>query len=99
MKRRLTIKDSAVADLDAIYWHGVERWGRQQARDYLEALESLFTLLAEQPEIARERRELDPPVRLHPFRSHVVIFKANATEMDIVRVVHGRSNWAELLGE
>ena len=99
MKRQVTIKDSAVADLDAIYWHGVELWGRQQARTYLEALESLFNLLAEQPEIAWERSEIDPPVRLHPFRSRVVIFRANVSELDILRVVHGRSNWVELLGE
>ena len=93
MTRRVTINDSAVADLDAIYWHGVETWGRQQARIYLEALESLFNLLAEQPEIALERKELDPPARLYLFRSHLVIFTANATELDILRVVHARSNW------
>ena len=99
MTRQVKIKDSALADLDALYWHGVEIWGRQQARTYLETLEGLIDLLAEQPEIARERRELDPPVRLHPFRTHIVIFKANATELDILRVVHARSNWMELLGK
>jgi toxin ParE1/3/4 len=97
VKRKITFKDSAVADLDAIYWHGVQTWGRQRARTYLEALENLFGLLAVQPEIARERNELDPPVRLHPYRSHLVIFTADATEVDILRVVHSRSNWqAEL---
>jgi toxin ParE1/3/4 len=97
LKRQITIKDIAVTDLDAIYWHSIETWGRQSARAYLEALESLLNLLSEQPEIARERNELAPPVRLHPFRSHLVIFTANATELDILRVAHSRSNWqAEL---
>ena len=99
MTRRITIKDSAVADLDAIYWHGVETWGRQRARIYLEALESLFNLLAAQPEIARNRSDLDPPARLHPYRSHLVIFTANATDLDILRIVHSRSNWQAALTE
>jgi toxin ParE1/3/4 len=95
--KQIVIKDSAVADLDAIYSYGVENWGRGQARNYLEALEKLFGLLAEQPEIARERSEINPPVRVHPFRSHVVIYNLGPDECDILRVVHARSDWQALL--
>ena len=97
MTRCVTIKERAIADLDAIYWHSAEKWGRQQARAYLEALEGLFQLLAVEPEIARERIEFDPPVRLHPFRSHVVAFRADETIVDILRVVHARSDWQAVM--
>ena len=97
MKRRIAIRDAAIADLDAMYWQGVALWGGRQARVYLEALESLFELLAEQPEIARQRGEFDPPVRIYPFRSHVVIYRADTAELDILRVVHGKTNWLEVL--
>jgi toxin ParE1/3/4 len=97
VKRHVTIKDSAIADLDALYLQGVERWGPVQARAYLEALDRLFDLLSEQPDIARQRREITPAVHIHPFRSHVVIYACNATECDILRVVSSRSNWNALL--
>lgn len=97
MKRQIVIKDSAVADLDAIYWHGVETWGRQRARIYLEALENLFNLLADQPEIARNRSEIDPPARIHPYRSHLVIYVETDASLDILRVVHARSKWQSAL--
>ena len=99
MKRHIQIKDSAISDLDFLYRQGVERWGRGQARAYLEAMDSLFDLLAEQPEIARERREFNPPVHVHPFRSHVVIFTANDLVLDVIRVVHGKSNWTNLVSD
>ena len=97
MTRHIVVKAAAIADIDAMYWHGVELWGRRQARVYLEDLESLFDLLAEQPEIAREHHEFEPPVRIYPFRSHIVIYQFNRTELDILRVVHGRTDWAAAL--
>jgi toxin ParE1/3/4 len=97
VKRRVTIKDSAIADLDAIYLQGLERWGPDQARAYLEALDRLFDLLSEQPDIARERKEISPAVHIHPFRSHVVIYGVSSAECDILRVVHSRSDWNVLL--
>ncbi|MBL9074371.1 type II toxin-antitoxin system RelE/ParE family toxin [Tabrizicola sp.] len=97
MKRQIIVKAFAISDMDAMYWQGVELWGRRQARIYLEDLASLFSLLAAQPEIARERPEFRPPVRIYPFRSHMVIYQFTATELDILRVVHGRTNWAAIL--
>ncbi len=97
MRRQIVIKEKAIADLDAIYWQTVERWGRGQARSYFEAMQGVFNLLAEQPELARERRTLTPPVRVHPFRSHIVIYRADDDFLDILRVLHGRSNWQTAL--
>jgi len=95
--RQIVVKASAAADIDAMYRHGVELWGRRQARAYLEDLDGLFDLLAERPEIAREHREFEPPVRIYPFRSHIVIYRFNAAELDVLRVVHGRTDWATVL--
>ncbi len=97
MKRQIVVKASAIADIDTMYWQTVELCGRRQARTYLEDLESLFDLLAAHPAIARERAEFQPPVRIYPFRSHMVIYQFTATELDILRVVHGRTNWAAIL--
>ena len=99
MTRQVVIKGLAIADLDGIYRFGVETWGQQRAGAYIQAIDGLFTLLAEQPEIARERHDIDPPVRLHPYRSHLVIFRAEDASLDVLRIVHARSDWRALLGE
>ena len=99
MTRQIIIKGQALADLDWIYRFGVGTWGQQRAGTYIQGLDSLFTLLAEQPEIGRERKEIDPPVRTHPYKSHLVIFRASDAGLDILRVVHARSDWATLLGD
>lgn len=86
-------------DRDSIWDHTVNEWSVQQAEHYLMGLDRVLTLLAEQPQLARERLEVDPPVRLHPYKSHIVIFRANDTTLEVLRVVHAKSNWVELLGK
>lgn len=48
--------------------------------------------------MAPERMELDPPVRLHPYRAHLVVYVAEADGVLIVRILHGRQDWEHLLG-
>ena len=99
MIRHLLLTPAARADLAAFWDHTAERWGPAQARTYFTGLDRLLSLLAEQPEIARERPEFTPPVRLHRYRSHLVIFRAAPGRLEVLRVVHARSDWAEYLME
>lgn len=96
---QIRLRPRAVADLDAIWAHTAERWGTAQATAYLTGLDAAFTLLAEFPEIARLREAFTPPLRIHPCREHLVIYRAETDHLDILRVVHGRANWSEFLAE
>ena len=84
-------------DRDHIWDYTVELWSVAQAENYLTGLDRLLRLLADHPQIASERRNLDPPVRLHKYNSHLVIFTADDTTLMVIRVVHSRSNWQTLL--
>lgn len=99
MTRSLALRPRAEQDLAEIWDFTQNRWSQAQARSYLQGISSTFDLLLEHPEIARERGEFSPPVRIHPFRSHMIIFMSNDDTVEIVRVVHSRSNWAELLSD
>ena len=99
MIRTVTIKDAAKSDLDALYDYTDERWGRAQARVYFEALGQTLQLLSGNPDIGREWTGLSPPARLHRFRSHMVIYRANDASLDVLRIVHARSNWQALLSD
>jgi len=54
----------------------------------------MLELLVEAPGIARERIEFTPTVRIHPFRSHIIIFRDEDTYLDVIRIRHSREDWA-----
>ena len=99
MSRRVVLRPLAQADLRAIWDYTAAQWSPEKAEEYLSGLGQLFDLLSQHPEIARERRELRPAVRLHPYQSHLVIFASTDQVMEVIRVVHSRSNWADLLAQ
>ena len=99
MTRRIVFSARADIDRDHIWDYTVERWSVAQAETYLTGLDRLLRLLADHPQIASERRNLEPPVRLHKCNSHLVIFTADEATLEVIRVVHSRSNWQALLAE
>ena len=54
-------------------------------------------LIADNPRIARERAEFNPPVRLHPYQSHTIVYLLNDMGVLVVRVLHGRQDWERCL--
>ncbi len=89
---RLTKK--AEDDVIRIYAEGGHMFGGDQAARYHAELERVFQLLAENPKISRERREIVPPVRIYPHKAHIIVYLIDETGVLIVRVRHGHENWA-----
>jgi toxin ParE1/3/4 len=54
-------------DIIDIYLWGCQEFGQPQAERYHEGLAATLDLIADNPRIARERTEFNPPVRLHPY--------------------------------
>lgn len=98
MTRQVLLRPLAEADLAAIWDHTLAAWGLRQAEAYLAGLGNTFELLAEHPEIARLRHDFSPPLRLHPYRAHLILFQSGAA-VEIIRVVHGRADWVALLAD
>lgn len=92
MSYRLT--NEAVADIESILLNGLNAFGTEVALSYHEKLFKLFELIAEFPEISRERLELSVPCRIHPFGSHIVIYTVDENgDVIIVRVRHRHEDW------
>lgn len=92
--KRYTLSRKAEDDVIAIFVYGAERFGIDQAERYHDLLEKTFRFLAENPEAARGRTEITPPVRIHPFESHIVIYTIDDNgDIFVLRVRHGRENW------
>jgi len=93
MGYRLTRK--AEDDVIHLYLEGARLFGAAQAERYHRELERAFTLLAENPQMARERMEISPPVRIHPHKAHLIVYLADDEGgILIVRIRHAHEDWA-----
>ncbi|WP_160004264.1 type II toxin-antitoxin system RelE/ParE family toxin [Rhizobium sp. 18055] len=92
MAYRLTRQ--AADDIRKIYATGRRLFGKHQADQYHLHLRDLFEMLGDSPRIARLRPEIVPPVRVHPYGSHLIIYReAEIGGILIVRARHGHENW------
>jgi toxin ParE1/3/4 len=91
MTYRLTRE--AEADIIEIAEIGIRNWGVRQARTYHDGLFELFALIASTPEMARQRNELTPPVRVQRYRAHLVLYLIEDDGVLVVRVRHSRGDW------
>lgn len=84
----------AEEDLIQIFLEGADSFGVEQARRYHHKLFETFSLLAGNPRAARLRLEINPPVRVHPVGSHIVVYDLlENDDVFILRVRHGREDW------
>ncbi len=85
---------AAEEDIIAIVEQGVRLFGLAQARRYHDELFAVLDLIAESPRIAREREEISPPVRIHPFKAHLVVYRIEESgAIFVIRVRHGHEDW------
>jgi len=96
---QIMLRPRAEADLSDIWDYTEAAWGQNQAQDYFADLDRMFQSIARFPEMARQRTEFDPPVRIQRFRQHVVVYLVDEDRIDVIRVLHSRSNWTTLLAE
>ena len=88
---------SAVADLEEIWLYTADTWSIAQANRYSDSFaQSLETIMAI-PEIARERTEFSPPVRIHPSGQHHVVYRIEVDHILVIRILGGRQDWAAIL--
>lgn len=88
-----TLRPAAQSDLEAIWEYTAETWSASQAETYTRKLFSAFDRLAANPDLARERTEYTPPVRIYRAEQHVIIYLVVGDHIEIIRVRHGREDW------
>jgi toxin ParE1/3/4 len=91
--RGYALRPAALRDLEEIWNYTAQTWSPAQAETYSRKLLAAFDRIVAEPEIAREREEYTPPVRILRVESHVVIYRLAGDQVDIVRVRHGREDW------
>lgn len=89
------IQKSAAAreDLINIWRYTYTNWGEPQADLYNKELENALSLLADAPLICRLREEISPPVRIHHFRKHLVVYVEVEGGINLIRILHESSDY------
>jgi len=83
------VSRKAQADIRDIGLYTERQWGRAQRRKYLSGMEAGFERLAQNPALASERPEFTPPVRIHRYEKHLIVYTADNNGVLIMRVLHG----------
>jgi toxin ParE1/3/4 len=89
---KLSVK--AEEDILRVYRESFLLFGAEQTDNYFAGLERVFEFLSDTPEAAKELVEIWPPVRIHPYRSHIIVYLIVGNgDVLILRVRHERENW------
>ena len=88
----LVVAPAAQSDLKKIYRYTLESWGAKQAQNYLTHLKQTFKALLKNPGLGRERIELGQKVRSINCQKHIIFYRHIKTELQIIRVLHGRQD-------
>jgi len=85
----------AEEDIIAIAEQGVRIFRSTEARRYHDDVFAVLDLIATNPRMAREREEISPPVRIHPFKAHLVVYRIEENgAIFVIRIRHGHEDWA-----
>jgi toxin ParE1/3/4 len=95
------LRPAAEADLSGTWLEGASKWDFERVEHNVDGLFALFDPLVEFPEIACERDEFSPFVRIHPSGPHLVIYRQERQGLgiDIVRILHAHQNLTAYLSD
>jgi toxin ParE1/3/4 len=88
---RYLLSPAAQADLEQIWDYTHDRWGVDQAEEYLHELQHAIDRVAANPRIGRACDEIRPGYRKLAAGSHTLFYRVTADDViDVVRVLHQR---------
>lgn len=91
MNHRYLVSPAAQADLDQIWDYTSDRWGPNQAEQYLREIQRAIERAAANPHIGQACDEVRPGYRKLSAGSHLLFYRiATGDVVDIVRILHQR---------
>ncbi|WP_343794439.1 type II toxin-antitoxin system RelE/ParE family toxin [Brevundimonas kwangchunensis] len=70
-------------------------FGLSRTERYFDGFEQALSFIGDNPLAARERFEINPPVRVHLYLSHIIIYIFGGRQIDVLRVRHGSEDWQD----
>ena len=95
----LEFTHAAIADLQSIRSYPLLAWGAEQEQIYLDSLWKKFGELLANPERWRKRNDLFTDCQIAAHAKHVILFRINGTELQIVRILHAAMDFPRHLAD
>ena len=97
-RRRYVLAPEAALDLVQI-WRYITKQSSVEIADHVESvIRDRIAFLAENPGAGHWRKNLtDEAVKFFPVYSYLIVYRPEATPLQIVSILHGRRDVAELL--
>ena len=77
-------------DLIEIWNYTAEQWSPEQAERYLLSIETCLNTLADNPEMGRERPEINADYLSFPVEQHVIFYLRAPDHIQVIGILHGR---------
>lgn len=87
---KLIISPTAITDLKKLVKFNEPNWCKLKAHQYIEDLKSELHQLMTRPKIGISRDELFPGIRNLSVDSHVIFYRVQKKQIEIISVLHGR---------
>ncbi|MCX2930506.1 type II toxin-antitoxin system RelE/ParE family toxin [Mycobacterium sp. CVI_P3] len=88
--RSYVLSPAARADLEEIWDYTSERWGADQAEEYVREIQRAVERIVDNPLIGRACDDVRPGYRKHPVASHTLYYRFGGNVIDVVRILHQR---------
>jgi toxin ParE1/3/4 len=82
----------AKADLNDIWDYTAKQWNIDQAEAYMRALDATFHLLVLNPRLGCNIDDIRKGYFKFPTASHILIYRVNKAQIEIVRILHKSSD-------
>ncbi|MFC4346822.1 type II toxin-antitoxin system RelE/ParE family toxin [Kordiimonas lipolytica] len=80
----------AQKDILEIRRYTTEQWGKPQSQKYLSELRQTIRLLAENPNLGKQRSDVSSGVSSFPHASHVIYYIVHRQQLIVFGVLHKR---------
>lgn len=81
------LSNESKIDIAEIYEYGIDKFGLNQAQEYLIGLHDVFQILAESTNIGRDASEFFPSLKRFVYKSHMIFYLQTDSGVFIVRTL------------
>ena len=92
------LSKAAEADLTDVWTYKAES-GEAQADDLVERIVEQLMMLASFPEAGRKRPELQEGIRSFAVERHVIFYRVNEKDVEVVRILYGTRDITGIFSE
>lgn len=97
---KVTLRQAAIDDLNAIWEYTCEEWSEEQADRYYAQLKDTCNQIGKYPELQKSYKEIEKDLFGVKSGKHIMFFKIlNNQEVEVIRILHARMDLKNRISE